>query len=176
VRTMAFRWKKVRTFNEFLSEFERYVNEYFTKDIILVNRVKLEERHNGKTIRFEVSTPSIDIIFEISTEFRVIIESYFTDSWMGGPNHIYHDWDGQVLSEEQFERFLSLAKKMVDYYHNNSDKFGKARAEAFMNLIFGTKGKVVDALEEVLGEETATALIAHELGVFPKEGGGDDSR
>jgi len=80
------------------------------------------------------------------------------------------------MNEKQYRLTKTLAKKMVDYYHNNSDKFGKARAEAFMNLIFGTKGKVVDALEEVLGEETATALIAHELGVFPKEGGGDDSR
>ncbi|CAI1494162.1 protein of unknown function (plasmid) [Thermococcus nautili] len=165
----GFKWKKIRTFDEFLDEFERYVNEYFTKNVILTNRVNLKELDGGDVLFFEVSTPSIDIILKIFVPDRVIMDSYFTDGWAGGPNRIYDDWNGLILTEEQFSRFLGLARKMVDYYNQNKGEFQKARSEAFMNLIVGTKGKVIDALEEALGEETATLLIAKELGVLKED-------
>ena len=162
---MAWKWGKVETFDDFLNEFEKYLREYFTKQIILVNRVKMSEYDDGNIIRFEVSTPSIDIILQIYVPDRVIMESYFTDCWMGGDNHIYNDWNGLVLTEEQFNRFMRLAKWMIEYYEGNRNEFKKARAEAFMNLITATKGKIIEKMVDDLGEDVATAIVLNELGV-----------
>lgn len=165
---MAFEWGKVESFDDFINWFEHYVNDYFTKNIILTNRVVLDVFDGGDVLRFEVSTPSIDIILKIFVPDRVIMDSYFTDCWSGGPNSIFDDWNGLVLSEEQFSRFLELAEKMVCYYNKNRGEFMKARSEAFLNLVVGTKGKILDVLEDELGEDVAAAVVAKELGVIDK--------
>jgi hypothetical protein len=131
--------------------------------------VKLEELDGGDILLFEVSTPAIDIILKIFTPDRVIMDSYFTDGWAGGPNHIYDDWNGLILTEEKFNRFISIAKRMVEYYDRNRGEFQKARSEAFINLIAGTQGKVLDALEEALGEEKTALVVANELGVLKRD-------
>ena len=86
-----FEWKKIQSFDDFLDEFERHVNEYFTKKIILVNYAKLESYDNGDIILFEPSTPSIDIFLKFFVPDRVVMNSYFTDAWAGGENRIYDD-------------------------------------------------------------------------------------
>ena len=160
---MSWKWGKVESFDDFLREFEKYIDEYFTKQIILVNRVNLRWL-DSDVMLFEVSTPSIDIILKIFVPDKVIMDSYFTDCWMGGDNHIYDDWNGMVLSDEQFDKFMELANRIVKYYRDNKSEFRKARAEAFMNLIVETKGKVIDAMVDGLGEDVTAAVILNELG------------
>ncbi len=164
---VAHEWKKFETFDEFLDEFERYVNEYFTKNIILVNQLKMEKYDGGDVIQFALDTPSTDIWLRIFVPDRVIIDSYINIP--ASDILIADDWNGMVLSEEQYSRFLRIFMKAHDYYIGNKEEFKKARAEAFMNLIVGTKGRIIDAMEKELGKETTALVIAKELGVLPKE-------
>jgi len=160
---MDWKWGKVESFDDFLNEFEKYIDEYFTKQIILVNRVKLRWL-DSDVMLFEVSTPAIDIILKVFVPDKVIMDSYFTDHWMGGDNYIYDDWNGMMLSDEQFNKFMELVNKIVKYYEMNKSEFKKARAEAFMNLIVETKGKIIDAMVDGLGEDIAAMTILNEMG------------
>jgi len=149
---MAHKWKNFgKSFDEFLSEFERYIREYYTKNIILTNYMKLIE--NEDFILYQLSAPSIDILIKISKPNRVILDSYFTDAWMGGDNHISDDWNGMVLSEEQYQKFVSLAREIYEYYTQNREEFAKAGAEVFLNLVKATDGKVIEVLVDALKEK-----------------------
>lgn len=163
---MAFYLKEFRTFDEFLGEFERYVDKYFTKDIILVNRLAIDSYDGGDILVYWLGTPSTDVIIKIFTPDRVIMSSHISgiseDGWL---SHI-NDWNGLVLTRKQFEGFDRAFKKALDYYRHNCQEFKIARSKAFVNLIVGTKGKILDALEEALGRDKATAVVARELGVL----------
>ena len=167
VMAVSHEWREFKTFDEFLDEFERYGDEYFTKNIILVNRLAIDEYDGGDIRVYWLGTPSTDVIIKIYTPDLVIMDSYINIA----PGPVYSDiWNGLVLTEEQFERFDRIFKKALNHYYRNRQEFRRARSEAFMNLIVGTKGKVIDALEEALGEDKAALVVAKELGVLEGDG------
>jgi len=148
---VAHKWGNFgKSFDGFLSEFGRYIREYYTKNYILTNYMKLIE--NEDFLLYQLSTPSIDILIKIFKPDRVIMDSYFTDAWMGGENHIFNDWNGMVLTEEQYQKFVSLAREIYEYYEKNRFEFEKARAEAFANLVIATKGKALEVFVDALSK------------------------
>ena len=169
-----FRWKEFETFDEFLDEFERYVDEYFTKRIILVNRIAIDSYDGGDILAYWLGTPSTDVVIKIFVPDRVVMDSYVSglgeeEPWLSHAD----DWNGLVLTKEQFERFDRIFKKALNHYLCNKEEFDRGRSEVFMNLIVGTKGKIIDVLEEALGKDRTTALVAKELGVIKERGGGE---
>ena len=163
---MAHEWGGFKTFDEFLDEFERYIDEYFTKNIILVNRLAIGLYDGGDIATYWLGTPSTDVIIKIYMPDLVIMDSYI--SIAAGPHH-KGDWNGLVLTKEQFERFNRVFTKALNHYHRNRQEFRRARSEAFMNLIVGTEGKILDALVEALGEDKAALVVAKELGVLERD-------
>ena len=166
VMPVSYKWREFKTFDEFLDEFERYVDEYFTKNIILVNRLAIDKYDGGDIRVYWLGTPSTDVIIKIYIPDLVIMDSYI--SIATGP-HNKDGWNGLVLTEDQFERFDRIFKKALNHYHRNRREFQKARSEAFMNLIVGTEGKILNVLEEALGEDKAALVVAKELGVLESD-------
>jgi len=166
---VSYKWREFKTFDEFLDEFERYVDEYFTKNIILVNRLAIDEYDGGDIRVYWLGTPSTDVILKVFVPDRVIMDSYIAGISENGWLSRADDWNGLVLTEEQFKRFDRIFRKALNYYHHNRHEFKKARSEAFMNLVFGTGGKILNVLEEALGEDKAALVVAKEFGVLERD-------
>lgn len=58
---------------------------------------------------------------------------------------------------------MNIASKLLEYYRENYSDFRKAREEAFLNLIVGTKGKILDVLRDTIGEDATLQALANEL-------------
>jgi len=143
---MTFEWKDIQNFDDFLSEFKRYIRTYFKKRVILTNSLKLETV--GDTVYFMLDTASTDIVVKIFKPDRVLLFIYI----VAGRNYMYGDWNGLILTEKQYRKFMNLAREVYDYYQRRRRDFSGARAEAFVNLIRATGGQAAISFIKALAD------------------------
>jgi len=164
---MSHMWKRFNDFEGFVEEFRKYVDNYFTKRIILVNRIKIDEYDNGEVLLYQLDTPSTDIWLKIYKPDLIILDSYLAMVFEDGTHDVavHEEWNGQKISEEQFLAFDKTFRKALDYYLSHKEEFKNARSEAFINLILATKGEIIDVMEKELGRDITLQVITKELGL-----------